>query len=109
MAFIIVFLNQGANRLATTFNVGKAFPDLVVGILIFFIIGCEFFIRYKVHFRKRSHTAEDNVSGEIPAPDNAATGESGGAGNEVVKAAGTDDGSESVRPNVIPDKEGRVK
>ena len=53
-ALLIVFLNQGASRLATVFRVSFAFPDIVVGIIIFFIIGCEFFIRYRVHFRRRS-------------------------------------------------------
>ena len=30
------------------------FADIVTGIMFFFIIGCEFFIMYKLKFRKSS-------------------------------------------------------
>ncbi len=56
-ALLVVFLNLGAGQLATTFRVSNAFPDVVVGIVIFFVIGCEFFIRYKVHFRHKNRHA----------------------------------------------------
>ena len=49
---LIVFLNSGAAHIATTFNVSSAFPDMVTGVILFFVIGCEFFISYKVKFRK---------------------------------------------------------
>lgn len=45
---IIVFLNQGASQISTTFNVSGAFPSVVIGVMLFFIIGSEFFIRYKL-------------------------------------------------------------
>ena len=47
-SLFIVFLNQGANQITTTFNIASAFPDMVVGIVLFFIIGCEFFINYSL-------------------------------------------------------------
>ncbi|MBR2611983.1 MAG: ABC transporter permease [Clostridia bacterium] len=47
-SLFIVFLNQGANQITTTFNIASAFPDMVVGIILFFIIGCEFFINYSL-------------------------------------------------------------
>lgn len=50
-SFLLVFISQGAGRLSTVFRVSNAFPDVVAGIVIFFVIGCEFFIRYKLHFR----------------------------------------------------------
>ncbi|MGI6173518.1 MAG: ABC transporter permease [Christensenellales bacterium] len=50
---IVVFLNQGADQVSTAFDVSGAFPDVTVGVVLFFIIGSEFFINYKVHFRKR--------------------------------------------------------
>jgi simple sugar transport system permease protein len=43
----IAFLNQGSAEVSTMFNVNSSFPDVVVGIFLFFIIGCEFFINYK--------------------------------------------------------------
>ncbi len=50
---LIVFLNQGAAELANSFNTSdKAFPNIAVGIILFFIIGCEFFINYQIKLRK---------------------------------------------------------
>jgi len=49
---LISFLNSGAAQISQDFNVSGALPDVVVGIIMFFIIGCEFFINYKFVFRK---------------------------------------------------------
>ncbi len=48
---MIVFLQLGAGEISTTFDVRGAMPDIIVGIILFFIIGSEFFINYKIHFR----------------------------------------------------------
>ncbi len=48
----ITFLQQGAAQVTTSFNIDSAFPSMVVGIALFFIIGCEFFIGYKLKFRE---------------------------------------------------------
>lgn len=45
---IIIFLNQGADQISTTLSVSGAFPNVVIGVMLFFIIGCEFFINYKI-------------------------------------------------------------
>ncbi len=47
----IMFLKQGSSQITTNFNIDSAFPDMVIGIVLFFIIGCEFFISYKLKFR----------------------------------------------------------
>lgn len=47
-AAFITFLEQGSAQVTTTFNVDSAFPNMVIGIVLFFIIGCEFFIGYKL-------------------------------------------------------------
>ena len=49
---LIVFLDQGASQLSTTLDISAAYPSVVVGIILFFIIGCEFFINYQIKFRK---------------------------------------------------------
>lgn len=49
----ITFLDQGAVQVTSAFNVDSAFPDMVVGIVLFFIIGCEFFIGYQLKFKSR--------------------------------------------------------
>ena len=48
----IVFLQQGASQITTNFNIDSAFPNMVVGIVLFFVIGCEFFIGYTLKFRE---------------------------------------------------------
>ncbi|MCQ2537746.1 MAG: ABC transporter permease [Lachnospiraceae bacterium] len=55
---LITFLNQGASQISTDFNIDSAFPNIIVGIIIFFIIGCEFFIYYKVNFRHKGKEAK---------------------------------------------------
>ena len=50
-SFIIVFMEKGAGQVATDLGLNKAFSDIIAGIIIFFIIGCEFFINYEIKFR----------------------------------------------------------
>lgn len=51
-SFLIVFLQKGASEIATTFRLNESISDILTGIILFFIIGCEFFIQYKINFRK---------------------------------------------------------
>ena len=53
-SFLICFLEIGAGQVANDCGISTAFSDILVGIVLFFIIGCEFFINYKVHIRKKS-------------------------------------------------------
>ncbi len=50
---LITALSQGGAQVTTTFNISSAFPDMIVGIILFFIIGCEFFINYKIKSRNQ--------------------------------------------------------
>ena len=59
-SFLIVFLNRGASEISTTFGLNQSFADILTGIILFFIIGCEFFISYKIHFRKKSEKGAEN-------------------------------------------------
>ena len=54
---LIIFLNLGADQISTTFDVSGAFPNVIIGIVLFFIIGSEFFINYKINFRGRQAPA----------------------------------------------------
>ncbi len=47
---LVVFLEQGASTVSTAFRISNAFPSVVTGIILFFIIGCEFFINYRIVF-----------------------------------------------------------
>ncbi len=49
---LIVFLERGGSHISDTYNTNPAFSGLIVGLILFFIIGCEFFINYRVQFRK---------------------------------------------------------
>ena len=53
-SFLITFLKQGSAQISTDFNIDSSFPSVIVGIIIFFIIGCEFFINYKINFRHKA-------------------------------------------------------
>ncbi len=55
-SFILVFLDKGAGQISTDFGLNPAFSEILTGIILFFIIGCEFFISYKLNFR---HTAKE--------------------------------------------------
>ncbi|MGN1138326.1 MAG: ABC transporter permease [Ruminococcus sp.] len=50
-ALLIAFLESGAGEISTVFGLNESFSDIITGIILFFIIGCEFFINYKLHFR----------------------------------------------------------
>ena len=57
-SFLLVFLSRGAGEISTNFGLNKSFADILTGIILFFIIGSEFFIMYKVKFK---HAAEKEV------------------------------------------------
>ncbi len=52
-SFLIIFLNRGAGEIATVFELNQSYSDILTGIILFFIIGCEFFISYRVIFNKK--------------------------------------------------------
>ncbi|MBR5345075.1 MAG: ABC transporter permease [Clostridia bacterium] len=55
-SFLVVFLRRGAKDLKSNanLNLDESFSDILMGIILFFIIGCEFFIRYRIRFRHRA-------------------------------------------------------
>ncbi len=50
--FLIVFLNKGSQQVSTDFRIPSAISDIVTGIILLFIIGCEFFLNYKLALSK---------------------------------------------------------
>lgn len=48
---LVTLLDHGAAQISQDFGVAADFPNVVVGIILFFIIGSEFFINYELHFR----------------------------------------------------------
>lgn len=51
--FLLVFLQKGAQQIATDFRIPLDIADIVIGIILFFIIGCEFFLQYKLLISKK--------------------------------------------------------
>ncbi len=50
-SFLLVFLERGAGEIATVFKLNESFSDIISGIILFFIIGSEFFINYRIMHR----------------------------------------------------------
>ena len=57
-SFLIVFLQRGAGEIATAFRLNESVADILTGIIIFFIIGCEFFINYQINKRSKQKEAK---------------------------------------------------
>ncbi len=53
VSVFLVFMQQGAIQIATQYGLNENASDIITGILLFFLIGCEFFINYKVEFYRR--------------------------------------------------------
>lgn len=51
-SFLIIFLEQGSQQISTDFRIPSSIADIVTGIILLFIIGCEFFLQYRVVMRK---------------------------------------------------------
>ena len=47
-SFLLVFLGRGAGEIATKFGLNRSFGDILTGIILFCIIGSEFFINYEI-------------------------------------------------------------
>ncbi len=56
---LLVFLDRGADEISDQFGLNThSFAEILTGIIIFFIIGSEFFINYKVILRKKQKGGE---------------------------------------------------
>lgn len=53
-AGLVAFLKRGSINIVTQFRLNDAISDIITGIILFFIIGCEFFLNYKIVFRHRN-------------------------------------------------------
>ena len=51
-SFLVVFLQRGTSFMGETYRLDTSMADIFIGVVLLFIIGCEFFINYKINFRK---------------------------------------------------------
>ncbi|MCR4963009.1 MAG: ABC transporter permease [Firmicutes bacterium] len=52
VAVFIAVLEKGAGRIQTTYGIPASASDVLIGIILFFMLGCEFFIHYRLILRK---------------------------------------------------------
>ena len=58
VSVFIAMLERGANAIQTQFKIPASASDLLIGIILFFMLGCEFFITYRLIRRgKEEHHA----------------------------------------------------
>jgi ABC-type uncharacterized transport system, permease component len=53
VSFFLTFMEKGAAQTASQFSLSENASDIITGILLFFILGCEFFINFKVERRHK--------------------------------------------------------
>ena len=51
ISLLLVFLQKGAIQIASEFNLNDYASNIITGIILFFILGSEFFINYRLVFR----------------------------------------------------------
>lgn len=55
ISFLLIFLERGADQIASSYPMMNDYAsDIVSGVILFFILGCEFFTNYKLIFRGKS-------------------------------------------------------
>ncbi len=55
IAGLLIFLDKGAGQIASDFHLNEYASEMIIGILLFFILGSEFFIQYKLIPRSKTH------------------------------------------------------
>lgn len=57
VAGLLVFLEKGATQIASQYNLNDYVSQMITGIILFFILGSEFFIQYRLIFRNRKEVS----------------------------------------------------
>lgn len=63
-AFLLAFLERGASEIASKFNLNDYASEMIEGIILFFVLGSEFFINYKLIFRTKEHAQNETLKEE---------------------------------------------
>lgn len=58
VSLLVVFLGDGGASATDALKIDSSVGEVLTAIIIFFIIGCEFFTRYKINFRKSKKEAK---------------------------------------------------
>ncbi len=54
ISLLLIFMEKGANEIASRFQLNDFASQIITGIILFFIIGSEFFINYRIIWRKKN-------------------------------------------------------
>ena len=96
ISFFINFLSRGMAQVCTDFGfTSEALSDIVVGLIYFFFIGCEFFIVYKVHFNFKKHHGREEPAFSMDASSEDSASEQTGAEREETEKSALADGMEA--------------
>ena len=79
ISLLLAILSKGASTIQTTMGVPASISDIITGIILLCMLGCEFFINYKMIFRGH----EEHPSAPITAQNTEAPGVSPEAVKEV--------------------------
>ena len=58
ISFLLAVLAKGSGSIYTTLAIPSSISDIITGIILFCMLGCEFFINYEVHFRHKEKEAD---------------------------------------------------
>lgn len=54
ISLLLVFLDKGAIEIASKYDLNDYVASMITGIILFFILGSEFFVNYRMIFRKKN-------------------------------------------------------
>jgi simple sugar transport system permease protein len=58
ISLFIVFLSKGASQISSDFGLNEYASNIITGIILFFILSCEFFNNYRISFARRRKEGE---------------------------------------------------
>lgn len=61
ISFLLIFLSRGASEIASKYGLNEYIADIISGIILFFILGSEFFINYRFVFAKQEKGGNKDV------------------------------------------------
>ena len=98
ISFFINFLSRGMAQVCTDFGfTSEALSDIVVGLIYFFFIGCEFFIVYKVHFNFKKHHGREEPAFSMDASSEDSASEQTGVEREETEKPALAGGMEAAK------------
>lgn len=53
ISFLLIFLEMGAGEISSAFGLNDYVADIISGVILFFILGSEFFVNYRLIFRSK--------------------------------------------------------